>query len=300
MSKIQLSERIKNGVFFLDGAMGTQLIARGADMSGCSDYLSVTDPETIKAVHTAYLEAGSDAIVTNTFGANAITLAKYGLEAEVENICVSAARNAIDAIKALYGMDAEKYVLGNIGPCGDFLEPLGMLKADDLREAFAAQAKSLEKGGVDGFIIETMTAVEEAVVAVEAVKSVSALPVFVSFAFDPAGGQFRTMMGVDAATVVEKIAPLGAEAIGFNCGTLDMDEYVKLTEIFASLLKKESALLLTEANAGKPELVEDKAIFSLTPEDFAAAGVEIRSAGATLMGGCCGTTPDHIAALSGK
>jgi methionine synthase I (cobalamin-dependent) len=300
MAKMKLSERINDGVFFLDGAMGTQLIARGADMTGCSDNLGVTDPDTVKAVHTAYLQAGSDAIITNTFGANSISLAKHNMVSEIDNICISAARNAIEAITALYGEDADKYVLGDIGPCGEFLEPLGTLKPQELKEAFAAQTVALEKGGVDGFIIETMTAVEEATIAVEAVKSVSQLPVFVSLAFDAAGGQFRTMMGVNAATVVEKIGSLGVDAIGFNCGTLGMDEYVKLTEIFAELLKDESILLLAEPNAGKPELIEGEAIFSLTPEKFAAAGEKIRSAGASLIGGCCGTTPEHIAALSGK
>jgi methionine synthase I (cobalamin-dependent) len=300
MAKIKLSERINNGVFFLDGAMGTQLFARRADMPRCSDQLSVTDPETVKAVHTAYLQAGSDAVITNTFGANTISLAKHGLESEAENICISAARNAIETITALYGEDADKYILGDIGPCGDLLEPLGLLKPENLKDALAAQATALEKGGVDGFIIETMTAVEEAAIAVEAVKSVSQLPVFVSLAFDPAGGQFRTMMGVDAAMAVEKIAPLGVEAIGFNCGTLGMDEYIELTGIFAELLKNKPILLLAEPNAGKPELIDGKAVFSLTPEKFADAGRNIRSAGASIMGGCCGTTPEHIAALSGK
>jgi 5-methyltetrahydrofolate--homocysteine methyltransferase len=298
MAKIKLSERIKQGVFFLDGAMGTQLIDRGADMTGCTDYLSVTDAETVKAVHTAYLQAGSDAIITNTFGANAISLGKHGLEGEVENICTSAAKNAIEAIEAACGKDADKYVLGDIGPCGDFLEPLGMLKAEELKAAFAAQATALEKGGVDGFIIETMTAIDEAAIAVEAVKSVSGLPVFVSLAFDPAGGQFRTMMGVDVPTAVEKIAPLGVDAIGFNCGTLCMDEYVTLTEIFAEQLKDLPILLLAEPNAGKPDLIEDKAVFNLTAEDFAKDGERIQQAGATIRGGCCGTSPDHIAAIA--
>jgi methionine synthase I (cobalamin-dependent) len=300
MAKIKLSERIKAGVFFLDGAMGTELIASGIDMGRCGDYLSVTNPDAIKTVHTAYLKAGSDAISTNTFGANAITLAKHGMEGEVENICVSAAKNAREAIEALYGKDADKYVLGDIGPCGDFFEPVGLLKPEDLRTAIEAQAKALEKGGVDGFILETLTDLQEAVVAVQAVKAVSQLPVFVSFAFDPAGGKFRTMMGVSADMIVEKIAPLGVDAIGFNCGTLDMDEYVQLAEIFAELLKNESALLLTEANAGKPELVDGGVLFSLTPENFAAACQRIDSAGASLMGGCCGTTPNHIAALCKK
>ncbi|MCF7954301.1 MAG: homocysteine S-methyltransferase family protein [Phycisphaerae bacterium] len=300
MAKLKLSERIKAGTFFLDGAMGTQLIDSGIEMGRCGDYLSVTNPDAVKAVHTAYLKAGSDAISTNTFGANTITLAKHGMEGELENICVSGAKNAIDAVEAVCGKDADKYVLGDIGPSGDFFEPVGLLKAEDLRTAIAAQAAALDKGGVDGFIIETMTDLEEAAAAVEAVKSVSQLPVFISFAFDPAGGRFRTMMGVSAEMIVERLTPLGVDAIGFNCGSLGMDEYVKLAEIFADLLKDTNTLLMAEANAGKPELVEGGVNFSLTPEDFAVAGEKILAAGASIIGGCCGTTPAHIAALAGK
>ena len=300
MAKLALSERIKSGTFFLDGGMGTQLIASGIDIGRCGDYLNVSNPKAVKAVHAAYLKAGSDAIITNTFGANTITLAKHGMEGELENICVNAAKNAFEAIEEVFGKDAEKYVLGDIGPSGDFFEPVGTLKAEDLHAAIAAQAAALQKGGVDGFIIETMTDLQEAATAVEAVKSVSQLPVFVSFAFDPAGGRFRTMMGISAEMIVEKLTPLGVSAIGFNCGSLGMEEYVELAEIFAELLKNQNALLIAEANAGKPELVEGGVNFSLTPEEFAAAGQRIIRAGASIIGGCCGTTPGHIALLTGK
>lgn len=298
MAKLKLSERIKEGVFFLDGAMGTQLDARGVDKGRCPDYLSVTNPQAIKEVHKAYLQAGSDAISTNTFGANAITLAKHGMEGEVENICLNAAKNAIEAVEQFSGKDAEKYVLGDIGPTGDFFDPVGTLKAEDLRTAIAQQAAALGKGGVDGFIIETMTDLQEAQVAAEAVKSVSSLPLFVSFAFDPAGGRFRTMMGVSAEMIVDALTPIGVDAIGFNCGTLGMDEYVQLAELFADLLKNTNIRLMAEPNAGKPELVEGGVLFNLTPKDYAAAGKKIQAAGASIIGGCCGTSPDHIAALT--
>ena len=192
----------------------------------------------------------------------------------------------------------DKYVLGDIGPCGDFLEPLGNVKPDELRAAFADQAKALAAGGVDGFIIETMTAIEEITVAIEGVKSVSELPIFASLAYDPAGEGFKTMMGVDPETVTRKLSPLGIDAIGFNCGTLSMDAYVKLAAACADAIGAKPITLLAEPNAGKPELADGKAVYNLSPEDFAAACEQIHTAGATIIGGCCGTSPAHIEALT--
>jgi 5-methyltetrahydrofolate--homocysteine methyltransferase len=189
MAVEDLRQRIREGVFLLDGAMGTELIAAGAS-GGCNDYLNVTSEDTVLGVHSSYIKAGSDGIITNTFGANKYALARHGLAEEAEQINTAGARIARKAA------GEAKYVLGDIGPSGDFLEPLGEVKADELKEAFAEQAASLAGGGVDGFIIETMTALDEATIAVEAVKKVSSLPVFVSMSYDAAGGGFRTMSEV--------------------------------------------------------------------------------------------------------
>ena len=302
MAKTKLAERIGKEVFYLDGAMGTQLFARGVDTSKGGEYLNITNPEVIRDIHMAYLNAGSDGVITNSFGANAISLKRHGRDGQTEDINYNAAKNAREAVdKYCDENGGEKYVIGGFGPCGDFLEPLGMIKPTELLKAFEAQAEGLMRGGVDGFIVETMTAPDEAAIAVEAAKTVGGdLPVFSSFAFDPAGGQLRTMMGADAQQVVDKIVPLGVDAFGFNCGTLAMEEYVKLAEIFTELLKDKSVLLMAEPNAGKPELVEGEAKFNLTPADFAKEAQQIKSAGAMIIGGCCGTSPEHIAALTGK
>jgi len=301
MSKQKLSERIKEGVLFLDGAMGTQLFERGAYTTGCGEYVGITSPQVVKEVHTAYLSAGSDAIITNSFGGNSVALSKYDLADQAEKINLQAARNAIEAVEEFTKQNpGDRYVLGGLGPCGDFIEPLGMVKSDDLKQAFQQQAKAFLDGGVDGFIIETMTAVEEAALAAQAVRSVCDLPLFVSFAFDAAGDDFRTMMGVNAEMAAEKILPIGVDAIGFNCGTLTMKEYIKLAKSFASIIEDDSVILMTEPNAGKPDLIEGKAKFTLTPDDYAEAGMTIKQAGAGIMGGCCGTSPEHIAALTSK
>lgn len=295
MAKISLKERINRGLFLLDGAMGTQLIARGIELGQCCDYLNIEQGDTILEIHRAYLEAGSDAVLTNTFGANRFALARHGFGDKVEEI------NNAGAQIARRAAGAGKYVLGDIGPSGDFLEPLGNLKPEELKEAFAEQAKALSAGGVDGFIIETQTSLDEAVIAVEAVKSVSGeLPVFVSFAFDKAGGDFRTMMGVDVKSAVTKMISLGVDAIGFNCGTVSLEEYVELAKKFVSAARTsgKKVLVFAEPNAGQPELVDGRAVYKVTPEDFAAAAKKIRSAGVNIIGGCCGTGPEHIRALA--
>ena len=293
MGRISLKERISEGLFLLDGAMGTELIARGIEPGKCNDYLNIESPDIVSDIHRAYIEAGGDAVLTNTFGANKYALARHGFAERSKEINTAAAQIARRAA------GEEKYVLGDIGPSGDFLEPLGSVKPDELKAAFAEQAKALLAGGVDGFIIETMTALDEVTIAIEAVKSISDLPVFVSLAYDPAGETFRTMMGVGPADAADKLLPLGIDAIGFNCGSLNMEQYVKLAQIYVSEMKGEVAVL-AEPNAGKPELVEGRAVYKVSPEDFAAAAERIHSAGVNIIGGCCGTGPAHIEAVANK
>jgi len=315
MSRTNLRERIKQGLFLLDGAMGTQLIASGIEVGKCNDYLNIESPDIVSNIHKAYLQAGSDAILTNTFGANKFALARHGIAEEVERINTTGAKIARQAA----GRD--RYVLGDIGPSGDFLKPLGDLEPKDLKDAFVQQAKALSAGGVDGFIIETMTALDEAAIAIEAVKLVCGdLPVFASFAFDHAGGDYRTMMGLDVKSAVSKALSLGIDAVGFNCGSATLDEYIELAEKFVleiMVLEKIRATsdptslklrragerrvtIYAEPNAGKPELVDGKAVYNVSPEDFALAAEKIHSLGVNIVGGCCGTTPEHIAAVSKK
>ena len=291
MPEPSLGEGIKQGAFLLDGAMGTQLIAHGLEVGRCNDYLNIESPDTVFDIQRAYVEAGSDAVLTNTFGGNRYALARQGLSGEVDRI------NKAGAQIARRAAGQQKYVLGDIGPTGDFLEPLGDLKPDECKEAFARQARALLDGGVDGFIIETMTALDEIEIAIEAVKSVSGrLPVLASMAFDKAGDDFRTMMGVDVETAVSKIVSLGVDAVGFNCGTLSLDEYVELAEKFVLRVRALSndVVIYAEPNAGKPELVDGRAVYKVSPEDFAAAVEKIHSAGVNIIGGCCGTGPAHI------
>ena len=297
MPRISLKERIGRGVFLLDGAMGTQLIAHGIEVGKCNDYLNIESPDVVSGIHRSYFEAGSDAVLTNTFGANKYALGRHGFAEETVKINKAGARVARRAA------GEEKYVLGDIGPSGDFLEPFGSVKPEELKEAFARQAKALLAGGVDGFIIETMTALDEVTIAIEAVKSVGGgVPVLASMSFDRFGDDFKTMMGVDVETAVAKIVSLGVDAVGFNCGTAALDEYIELAEKFVSAVRALSAdvIVCAEPNAGKPELVEGQAVYKVSPENFAEAAKKIHSAGVNIIGGCCGTGPEHIKAVAMK
>jgi methionine synthase I (cobalamin-dependent) len=290
-----LRERMRSGVFLLDGAMGTQLFARGVGPGQCNDRLNVEKPDLVLDIHRAYCDAGSDAVLTNTFGANRYALARHGYADRVFEI------NKAGAEVARRAAGDGRYVLGDIGPTGDFLEPLGTLRADQVKEAYVEQAQALRAGGVDGFILETMTALDELGVAIEAVRSVADdRPVLAAMAFDKGGAGFRTMMGVDVAAAVARMAALGVDAAGFNCGTVTLDEYVELAQAWVAAARAARAdlLVLAEPNAGKPELVDGQATYQVAPDQYAAACQRILNAGVPILGGCCGTTPDHIRAMA--
>ncbi len=295
MSKLKLRDRIKKGVFLLDGAMGTQLFARGVEPGTCNDWLNVRSSGIVQEIHLAYFAAGSDAVLTNTFGANRYALTRHGHGDELSEI------NKAGAELALKAAGSDRYVLGDIGPTGDFLEPLGTLRPEQAKEAFAEQVEVLRQGGVDGFIIETMTALDELELAIAAAKTAGGgLPVLASMSFDKGAAGFRTMMGVDVATAVSKVLSLGVDAVGFNCGTATLDEYVELSNAYVAAVRssRRKVAVFAEPNAGKPELVDGQAVYTITPGEFATACGRILDAGVHILGGCCGTGPDHILAVA--
>lgn len=285
-----LKEKIDSGILILDGAMGTELILAGAE-AGYNDYLNITSPEIVKSVHKSYIEAGSDILITNTFGANSITLARHNLADKIGEINIAGVQIAKEAA------GDDNYVLGDIGPTGDFLQPIGTTGPQQFEQAFSAQAKALVQGGVDGLIIETMTAIEELEIAVKAAQSAAGdLPVFASMSFDSAGGEFRTMMGVSVGIMIQRLLELKVDGLGFNCGKMTLDNYVRLAGKFGSLAGACDVILFAEPNAGMPEMVNDEAVYKVTPDEFADALVKIKDTGFKILGGCCGTGPAHIKA----
>ncbi|MFH1073812.1 MAG: homocysteine S-methyltransferase family protein [Candidatus Firestonebacteria bacterium] len=279
---------LKNKVLVCDGAMGTMLQKYGLSAGECPEYWNLTQSDKLLAVHKEYLEAGTDIIITNTFGANSLKLSKFNLEGKLREINISAAENARSAVKKS-GRDV--FVAGDIGPTGSLLEPLGFLKLEEVYEVFMNQALALEEGGVDLIIIETMIAVEEAAAAVRAVKENTKLPVIACMTFDiQSNKEIRSVMGVDVLTMVTELTNAGADILGSNCG----NGVEQMIEVIKAIRSKTDKPLIAEPNAGLPKLKDGGIIYDGTPEMLASFTDSLLSAGANIIGGCCGTTPEHI------
>jgi 5-methyltetrahydrofolate--homocysteine methyltransferase len=275
----------------VDGAMGTELQLAGLGLGECGSAWNLDHPERLTAIHSAYIEAGCDAVITNSFGANRWVLGRYGLERRVEEVNRSAARVARRAT------GDGVCVLGDLGPCGGLLPPLGAVDPVELLAEFTRQARALVEGGADGIIIETMTAVEEMTIAVRAARAAASPLVIASMAFDRLpNGLIRTMMGVAPEKAAQAAIDAGADIVGANCGTsMATGDFARVVEAFRRVTDRP---VIVQANAGTPELVDGRAVYSLSPEAFAAGMAEVVAAGASLVGGCCGTTPAHIAELA--
>ncbi|HEX7486205.1 MAG TPA: homocysteine S-methyltransferase family protein [Vicinamibacterales bacterium] len=274
-----------------DGAMGTELQRAGLAIGECGDRWNLEHPDRLGAIHAAYIAAGSEAIITNSFGANRWVLGRYGLADRVDAI------NRAAAVIARRSAGTTVAVLGDIGPCGGFLEPLGDIRADDLLNEFTVQAAALVDGGVDGIIIETMSAVEELVIAVRAARAAGAPLVIASMAFDRLpNGNIRTMMGVSPEKAAQAAVEAGADIVGANCGTrMTAGDFAR---VVAEFRQASDRPIMIQANAGSPELVDGRAVYRLTPDAFAEGMRDVVVAGANIVGGCCGTTPAHVAALA--
>jgi len=272
------------GLLVLDGAMGTELARRGLEMGGQN---CLSAPEAVAAVHQAYAEAGCTVLLTNTLTMNRIQLAALPTSVDVREVNLAGARLARQAA------GTDRYVLGDMTSTGKLLEPYGDLAESEARAAFREQAECLAEGGVDGFIIETMMDLNEALCALRACKEVSPLPVFLSMAFSTLRDGGRTIMGNSAADCARAAAEAGAQAVGANCGEVDPFE---VAQIVAAMRRVTDLPILAEPNAGKPKLVEGRTVFDMTPAAFAEGVVECVRAGARLVGGCCGTSPAHLRA----
>jgi methionine synthase I (cobalamin-dependent) len=267
-----------------DGAMGTMLQTAGLEKGHPPEDLNVSRPEMVLSVHRQYVEAGSELILTNSFGGTGLRLAKHGLEGQIYELNRRAAELAREAGDVL--------VAGSIGPTGEFFAPVGTLSAEEATEAFAEQAKGLADGGVDLLVIETMADLQEAEAAINGAQLTTNLPLVCSMTFDT---KLHTMMGVSPKKAAETLTSWGVQAIGANCGT-GPEEVERVMEQMKEALP--DAVLWAKPNAGVPRLVEGRAEYDATPELMAEYAVRFEDLGVRIVGGCCGSTPEHIAAMA--
>ncbi len=291
MTGAELVAAVRERPRLADGAMGTQLMQRGLVSGACGELWNVEHPDRVAAVHRDYAQAGSEWILTNTFGGSAAALERHGLAERAAELNRAAARLARDAL------GDSVLVLGDIGPFGDFLEPYGLMTADRLLAIFSEQAEALAEGGVDAFIVETMASPDELAIAVEAARRVGDRGVVASYAFDrSANGSFRTMMGTSVEEAIHRAVDAGADIVGANCGTsLSLDDYVRLAEQIVAAAGETPVIL--QPNAGSPENVDGQLVYPASPENMAELVPKLVQVGVRVIGGCCGTTPEHLKAM---
>jgi 5-methyltetrahydrofolate--homocysteine methyltransferase len=270
---------------FLDGAMGTQLGAAGLEMGGPTN---LTHPEAVLDVHKRYSECGVDLLITNTLTMNRVNVESHNVGVDVRDVNLAGARLAKAAAH-----DGQ-YVLGDMSSTGKMLKPYGPLSEDDAYAAFREQAAILAEGGVDGLIIETMFDLREALCALRAAQEAGDLPIVASIAFNTVSNGGRTVMGDTASDCAQALAEAGACAVGANCGSLDP---LELAEIVSMMRVATSLPIVAQPNAGRGRLVDKRLVFDMSPAHFAAGVEECARAGARIIGGCCGTSPAHIAAM---
>lgn len=275
-----------------DGAMGTQLMLAGLEQGNCGELWNLTHPERVLAIQRRYAEAGSDCLITNTFGGSRIMLKRHGESEHVAAIN----RAGVEIAREAFGT-RDGYVLGDIGPFGGLLEPFGEFTETQVGSAFEEQAAALVEGGADAIIVETQTSLEELLLGIRGAQSAGAKCIIGSMAYDVTldGSTFRTMMGVEPERAAEFMEEHGAHIVALNCGTrMDMERALAAVERYKSVT---SLPVMVQPNAGQPRLENMKVVYDETPEQMARGLRALLEAGANIVGACCGSTPEHIRAF---
>ncbi len=275
-----IQQLLETAPVILDGAWGTQLQARGLPVGACPDEWNLSHPADVEAVARAYVEAGSQIILTNTFGANPITLERHGLADKT----VAINRAGVEISKRAAA--GQSLVFASIGPTGVMLM-MGTKKPEEVRSAFLVQAQTLAEAGADGLVIETMSDL-----ALEAAKT-TGLPVVVCMTFDSGKNRDRTMMGTTPEQAAQQLSAAGADVIGANCGA-GPENYVSICQRLKAATDQP---VWVKPNAGLPEVVDGRTVYRISPQEFAECALKLVEAGASFIGGCCGTTPDFIRAV---
>ena len=287
--KKPLLQAIREKTLLGDGAMGTQLQQAGLEPGGCGEAWNTEHPDRVLAIQKKYVEAGSDCLITNTFGGSRIMLERHAQDSDVKAINKAGALIAREA----FG-EKDGYVLGDIGPFGGLLEPYGEVAEKSVREAFAEQAMALVSGGVDAIIIETQTSLEELGIGLEAARDAGAPCVIGSMAYDVTfdGEEIRTMMGIGPEDAAEFMVENGADVIALNCGSgVDVSWAARAVERYRRITDLPT---MAQPNAGLPELIDMEVVYRQTPEEMTGELSALLSAGANIVGGCCGSSPAHL------
>ena len=285
-------ELLHQKILIIDGGMGTMLQKNGLKSGECPELWNITHPEIVKSIHTSYLEAGADIILTNTFGANGIKLLKLKQQQHLKEInkqAVKIAREATGEYMEKYSRQA--FIAGSVGPTGEILEPIVTLKNGEAYEGYKNQITVMESLGIDMVVLETFYNIDEIKIALKAIKENSDLPVFASMTFDES---MKTIYGVTPEQAVEQLFEEEADGVGANCGSGPELLYKVLTRMRIIT----DAPLLVEPNAGIPYLENNKVIYPATPEEMAEYAEKFVQLKVNIIGGCCGTTPEHIRAIS--
>jgi len=269
----------------LDGGMGTELIKKGFSSQGAPEWWNMEKPEIIKSIHKSYFNAGSDAVLTNSFGGNKIKLASYGREKQCYELNRRAAELACET------KPKGKFVGGSMGPTGKFLKPYGEFTEDEFTEAYHVQARGLAQGGVDFLLIETQYDLKEALCAFEGTQNACRLPIFVTMTFKKTPGGFYTEMGNNVSQCIQELEKKDISAIGANC-TLDSKD---MSFLVKEIREKTSLPVIAQANAGQPQVNSSgKLKYSQSAPDYVKHAKKIIEYGANIIGGCCGTDPSYI------
>ncbi len=277
-------DELKEKPLLFDGAMGTMLMKAGQGSVKTPILLNLDEPDLVTDIHRQYYDAGADVVITNTFGGSPIKLTADGLEDRMDALNREAVRLTRRACPE------GKFVAGDIGPSGKMMQPLGEVSPEEMQENFFSQAKVLIDAGVDLVIIETMYSLEEALAAVQAVRKAGDILLLASITYTKTKNGFFTVMGEDVPRCVSELEQAGADMMGANC-TLNSTDTIELTGELRSATERP---LLIQPNAGKPVTSKGVTYYEQTPAEFAADAAKIRAAGADMIGGCCGTTPEFI------
>jgi 5-methyltetrahydrofolate--homocysteine methyltransferase len=285
-----LSQRI----MVIDGAMGTMLQEYGLSAGECPEMWNITHPDIVKKIHTFYLEAGADIILTNSFGANGLKLQKLGHKDRLQEFnqqAVKIAREAIDNYSKVH--PAPLFIAGSVGPTGEILEPYGPVKNEEVYVAYQEQIKALASSGVDLIVLETFYNLDEIKIALKVVKENTSLPVFASMSFDES---LKTIYGITPEKAIEVLFQEGTDGVGANCGSGPDVLY----QVVSRMRTITDAPLLVEPNAGIPYMENNKVIYPATPHEMSEYAEKFIKLRVNIIGGCCGTTPEHIRAIAQK